>query len=560
MSDPKAIPVVVYAARSARATENQETAQQIAAVRAAVKREGGREIVSVYEEDGKSGWRGDRGPQLEAAMAHAVALADDHATVELWSWMSNRVGRGSGRKDEARSVLEVLTYLRRHGVTGRSVKDDEFMAKPMLWGFAAEQAEKYSADLSANVSRGKDAQWERGDWIGGPIPDGFMSNGAKGIAKDPIREGVIAYVWELAIAGRACASIARQLNAEGHRTKNGGAWTRRRVQDLLSNAVYAGFSVRWRGQDREQRRAGVHPAYVSADDFEAVARATAKRDRSADARTANAGRPSRRYLLATLTRCWKCGGKVYAVTSTYRRKDDTRQRLYMCGEVHRGTGLCDAPSRDATVVDAAFIDRLPRFIDAAEGWLAELGHDRTSEANARAALDAADAEARAIRERVARDEDRYDHEDDDERADALLGVLARNRRRLARADADVNAARAELAAVQETIDGDAATVALRSLTAALNGGETLATADFNRRLREHFAAVYIDADGVPVPVWKVAVPVTVADDLAARRDADVASIIAGRVAELGLDHEHNGEGFQKPYRIPLRVALLPLAA
>jgi DNA invertase Pin-like site-specific DNA recombinase len=102
-------------------------------------------------------------------------------------WASNRLARGFGLKGEARSVLEVFAYVRRRGVTPRSVSDDQFGTSPMLIGFA-EQANKYSADLSANVTRGKDAQWERSDWIGGPIPDGYRSDGAKSLEMDPDRE------------------------------------------------------------------------------------------------------------------------------------------------------------------------------------------------------------------------------------------------------------------------------------------------------------------------------------------------------------------------------------
>jgi hypothetical protein len=95
-------------------------------------------------------------------------------------------------------------------------------------------------------------------------------------------------------------------------------------------------------------------------------------------------------------------------------------------------------------------------------------------------------------------------------------------------------------------------VALRSLADALAGHDALAVADFNRRLREHFAAVFIDADGMPVPVWKLSVPATAADEIAAKRDDDaVAGIIAARTRELsliGADPEHNREGFQDPWR------------
>jgi Resolvase, N terminal domain len=105
-------------------TENEQTAQQLAAVRAAVQHAGGRSIVAEYAEDDRSGYKADRGPELERAMTHAVELAKDSAAVELWVWASNRLARGSGLKGEARSVLEVFAYLRRRGVTLRSVTDD----------------------------------------------------------------------------------------------------------------------------------------------------------------------------------------------------------------------------------------------------------------------------------------------------------------------------------------------------------------------------------------------------------------------------------------------------
>jgi hypothetical protein len=77
-------------------------------------------------------------------------------------WISSRLARGSGLKGEARSVFEVFAYLRRHGVTLRSVEDDAFVTSSMLVGFAAEQAEKYSRDLAANVRRGIDSRVRTG--------------------------------------------------------------------------------------------------------------------------------------------------------------------------------------------------------------------------------------------------------------------------------------------------------------------------------------------------------------------------------------------------------------
>jgi hypothetical protein len=423
------------------------------------------------------------------------------------------------------------------------------VTSPMLVGFAAELAEKYSSDLSTWVTAGKDRQWERGDWIGGPIPDGYVPDGAKGLRLDPVRAPVIRRIFERAIEGIACAVIARELNADGLRTKGGGPWTRRRIQDTLANAVYAGLLVRWRGSSREQRRPGRHPALVTAQEFALVAEHARRRDMAAAGRAAG-GRPSRRFLLATLARCSRCGGRMYSRTSTYRRKDGTRARVYQCAQMVDGTGLCDAPPVPAAAVDAQVLERLPRFVAAAEDWLRELGSDRQrAEGLARADLERAERDVHDRRARVASLADRYQLEAEGDlttaKAEALLDALVEARRELKLAEATARRAEGELAAVRRAIDGDALQIAYQSLRDALRGGETAAIADFNHRLRQHFDAFVIGDGVLPVPIWRVEAPRALAAGLApALAETHIAGYIERRVAELGLvaRPESNREG------------------
>jgi hypothetical protein len=73
---------------------------------AQIEREGDRVLYAEpFGEASASGWSGDRGPQLTAALAAAVAAADEHGSAELWVFHSSRLGRGSGRKAEARSAV-----------------------------------------------------------------------------------------------------------------------------------------------------------------------------------------------------------------------------------------------------------------------------------------------------------------------------------------------------------------------------------------------------------------------------------------------------------------------
>jgi hypothetical protein len=143
--------------------------------------------------------------------------------------------------------------------------------------------------------------------------------------------------------------------------------------------------------------------------------------------------------------------------------------------------------------------------------------------------------------------DRYMAEDpDSEKAEALLAVLGRVRAERKAAEPQVRRAQAELDAVRDALAGDSMAVALRALKADLRTGAADSVADFNRRLREHFEAFVIDADGTPIPLWRVQVPATVAAHVAGSVDhTALGASIARRVEELGLgDLVETGEGFQ----------------
>ena len=107
---------------------------------------------------------------------------------------------------------------------------------------------------SEATKAGKRRAWERGDFPGGPTPDGFERLGDD-LRLDPDRIKVIRLIGELADEGWGEPSIARELNRRGHRTKGGRAWTRRRIQDLLTNPIYYG-GIPWRRGKRTRRSTG----------------------------------------------------------------------------------------------------------------------------------------------------------------------------------------------------------------------------------------------------------------------------------------------------------------
>ena len=77
---------------------------------------------------------GDVDYVVDAALAAAKQLAAENNEAELWVFHSTRLGRGSGLRHQARSLLEIFAETRRAGVTLRSVEDDAFLTNHPYMG------------------------------------------------------------------------------------------------------------------------------------------------------------------------------------------------------------------------------------------------------------------------------------------------------------------------------------------------------------------------------------------------------------------------------------------
>jgi hypothetical protein len=508
------LPCVIYAVKSSP-DDKDSISTQLAQCRAAVASEGGLRALEAdpFFEDNASGSRANRGPQLEAALRAVKDAAERDGEAELWVWHTSRLARGSGRKDEARALGMLLYDLRASGVTVRSVEDDDFATNEMLWGFASKQASKYADDLKAWVRRGKDRQREQGRYLGGPAPDGYHQREVRMRGDKPFRPRlvdetrapIIRRAFELG-ATMGDPAVADKLNEEGHRVRSGKPWSRRQVQNMLTNPHYAGLTRD--GETLRQLDGSAVPAIVATEVFEAAQAARAARDKSAAGRRRasdrkpKGGRPTTRYVLAKLGRCERCGGTMYARTSPYKRKDETQARIYVCANSRyydRAAATCDAPKIDAEAADAAIIPHLRDYVVDYEGWIADITNAQQDERSAiegRAADARAKLEQRKLAERAARQ--RYTDAlaaGDDAKASVIEGALMGIANERAALEAAVEDAEATLA----TLEGkDAPTDAVldwqNAVSAALRGAidESGTVAEINARLRDVLSHVLMD--------------------------------------------------------------------
>ena len=498
-----ALPCVIYAAKSTEDLRGSIPAQ-VRDCRAAIGEVSdgqGRRIVSEHVDEGKSAYHGNRGAGLAQAKLAAVSAAAEKGAAEIWVQHSDRLARGDGLT--ADHLAEIFFAMRRAGVRLRSVQDDSNLEDVIRVALIGERNSEDSRRKSEAVISGKRRQLQRGERMGGPVPDGYLrvvrGDGARvwsDYELDPERAPIIARAFALAAENMGDPSVARTLNREGYRTKSGKPWRRRRVQDLLTNPHYAGRVARFRGTQLEEIADGRHPALVTTELFDRLQAQRRGRDRAAGSARAP-GRPSSRFVLSRLARCARCREQMFAITSTYRRKDGTKARHYVCPARQDSTGGCDQPKIDAEALDAVLVTRLPGLFLDFERWREGLVSSHTPQAKAlghqhdqiRGELEKIERRAIKLRERWVSAIDDGDDAIERIALDAMT-ALERQAQQAASRLADLEAELADHAATDPLDDAlDVFADLARAAAGEANCGTVV---EVNAGLRELFACFWLD--------------------------------------------------------------------
>ena len=196
---------VLYAAKS---TEDAKGSieSQLADCRAAASAEG-RSIFQVeFRDEGYSAYTGTRGPGLTQAIGAATELAREDGAAELWVQHSDRLARGDGTR--ARHLGSWWFRLVEAGVQPRSVQDDDNFQDALRAVLVGERNAEDSRRKAQAVKSGKRRSFERGEWGGGPAPDGYVAHRSfddrgrvqSRLVVDEERAGIIRLAFELAAA------------------------------------------------------------------------------------------------------------------------------------------------------------------------------------------------------------------------------------------------------------------------------------------------------------------------------------------------------------------------
>jgi DNA invertase Pin-like site-specific DNA recombinase len=464
------IPAVIYGVKSSP-DEKESVDDQHRIVREAIERETDREVVGVFGEANQSGYRKERGPELERAIRAACDAATDDVAAELWVFHSSRLSRGDGRKGR-RGLGKIVHDLLYENVVVRSVSDPD-MVSPTMAGIAGKANHEYSAALSSHTTRGIHKRQREGKPFGA-IPTGYRAEPVMGPdgkvvvlggrvvterVKDPDGVRIMECMWSAAEAGKSSTEIARTLNTAGFRTPpradrpNGNLWTRETVRQALQRRLYTGDDG--------------YPQMIDPDRWLSIQSLLSDSTPAAQQRR-RGGRPlmTDGFLLRGLAFCGHCGEPVH-VRST------KGGGYYTCRAKRRGTGQCDARSIPARLLDQRVLPHLDMFIVSVEDWIADQLATRNDERAARRrGLDIAQAALARLdeeREKLLAKVREYVAADQDTRADAVLAAVEQVDAERGTREQEVADLEARLAEWQTTPSVDQALDYYRELSDAIKG-------------------------------------------------------------------------------------------
>jgi DNA invertase Pin-like site-specific DNA recombinase len=339
------------------------------------------EIVGEYADEDATGWKGDRGPGLAAAMAHAERIAPCVLVIQH----SDRLARGDGR--QARHLGEIYFWSLKADLQIRSVQDDSTWTNPLLAFAMGERNAEDSRRKSLAVAAGMKRLVATGRPSGGPRPYGYRYE--HGNLVDVDAEGtIVARIFAEFVAGRSLSEIARGLHRDRVPTLRGRLWRQSTVSGILTNPVYVG-RIRYDGEIY----GGQHKPLVNEATWNKAQELIAARPTSK-----GRGRPpkGRHLFRGGMLRC-ECGEAIVP------RTNGGYEMYYCNGRSKLGLDFCNMPHVRRADIDGAvyrYFEQVALDVEATRQTIFNARNRKLAEI--RALYEQAEQEARRAEERLAR--------------------------------------------------------------------------------------------------------------------------------------------------------------
>ena len=271
-------------------------------------------------------------------------------------WSANRLSRNSKdagdviyAMDEG-SLLAIITPSKRYS----AAKDDKFML-----GIEFGTSKLYSDEISANVLRGNEAKYERGEYPGN-APIGYENvkiGHYKNIAPDPKRSELVKEAFRLAATGTYTLDELHRLirDIKGLTTRTGRPIGKSTFYDMLQRKLYTGtfkYGGSW--------RIGSYEPLVSHELFDKVQVAMGWAKNAKRQRSSTSGRD---YAFKGPIRCGGCGHSVTASTKPKVLKTTGQQVEYVYYNCTRKSKFvaCKEPQISEAALEKQIIEEFSKL-------------------------------------------------------------------------------------------------------------------------------------------------------------------------------------------------------
>jgi len=209
-------------------------------------------------------------------------------------------------------------------------------------------AEFERATIIDRVVAGMERKAARGGWPGGSIPYGLLLDDDHHLAIRPSEFPIVERIFTRYGVGRVgAATIATELNDDGHRTRTGRRWSAKVVLGIVRNRGYLG-EISFRDVVHQADQPLLDP-----DLFDKAQTLLAERGEGYDRRFADT-HPE--YLLTGLITCSRCHRRYVGAAAHGKRH---RYRYYVCWTAQRyGKAACGAERIRADALEDAVLAAL----------------------------------------------------------------------------------------------------------------------------------------------------------------------------------------------------------
>jgi site-specific DNA recombinase len=264
-----------------------------------------------------------------------------------------------------RSVLdlyEVMNHLDKHGVMFKSateVYDTTSAMGRFFITLVAAIAQWERENLGERVKMGMEKNFRKGGWNGGEPPYGYRLEGGKLVVYEQ-EAALVRRIFEL-YKNHGQRYIAKLLNREGLRTRNGSMWSEYTVRYILENPVYSG-RVRWNYRHFGGQKTGEEIIIDGEHERLITPEEQAEILTIAEKRLKNREKTHVCFPFTGTLKCARCGHTLHGGEKKQKRQN---YRFYRC----RGRfalGICNLPIIAEDTIEALVLEHINLMVT--EEW------------------------------------------------------------------------------------------------------------------------------------------------------------------------------------------------